>query len=328
MGRFKMLWSMMQDTQDMKPFNKYALGATALILIAASLCAAESITEITLPGTRIFPESITSTSDGTLIVGSLGHGNVLRIAPGTATVEEWIKPGTGGLNQILGVYADQKGKTLWVCSNNLNNKGEATAAMAFDLKTGAVKGTYKLPGDGTLCNDIAVASDGTAYFTDTRQGSVDMLKPGSKTLEVAAKDPLLAGADGLAFGEKNILYVNSVTAGKLLRVDLGPDGKSKSVVELKLSQPLDRPDGMRTIGKNRLLLAENSGKMDIVTFDPGLQNATIKTIKEGLVMTPAVTLTRGTAWIVEGKLPYMNDASYKDKDPGLFKLYAVPLPKN
>jgi hypothetical protein len=24
----------------------------------------------------------------------------------------------------------------------------------------------------------------------------------------------------------------------------------------------------------------------------------------------------------------MNDASYKDKDPGLFKLYAVPLPKN
>jgi sugar lactone lactonase YvrE len=309
-----------------RPFNKYALSAAALILMAASVCAAQPITEITLPGTRIFPESISSTSDGTLIVGSLGHGNVLRIAPGTATVEEWIKPGTGGLNQILGVYADQKGKTLWVCSNNLANKGEPTAAMAFDLKTGAVKGTYVLPGEGTLCNDIAVATDGTVYFTDTRQGSVDMLKPSAKALEIAAKDPLLAGADGLAFGEKTILYVNSVTAGKLLRLDLGPDGKSKSVVELKLSQPLDRPDGMRAIGKNRLLLAENSGKMDIVTIEG--QNATVKTIKEGLVMTPAVTLTRGMAWIVEGKLPYMNDAAYKDKDPGLFKLYAVPLPKN
>ena len=54
---------------------------------------------------------------------------------------------------------------------------------------------------------------------------------------------------------RDSLYVNSVTAGKLLRLDLGPDGKSKSVVELKLSQPLDRPDGMRAIGKNRLLLA-------------------------------------------------------------------------
>src|SRR5271163_2172559 len=103
----------------MRQLHKYALGAAALILIAVSGYAAESITEITLPGTRIFPESITSTSDGTLIIGSLGHGNVSRIAPGTAQVEEWIKPGTGGLNQILGVYADQKGKTLWVCSNNL-----------------------------------------------------------------------------------------------------------------------------------------------------------------------------------------------------------------
>jgi sugar lactone lactonase YvrE len=311
-----------------KLLNRFAIGASALFLIAASSQAAQ-ITEITLPGTRVFPESITSTSDGTLIVGSLGHGNVSRIAPGTANVEEWIKPGTGGLNQVLGVYADEKDKSLWVCSNNLQNKGEATSVMAFDLKTGAVKGTYPLPGDGTLCNDIAVAADGTAYITDTRQGSVVMLKKGAKNLEIAAKDPLLAGADGLAFGEKTVLYVNSVTAGKILRVDLGPDGKSKGVVELKLSRPLDRPDGMRAIGKNRLLLAENSGKMSIVTFQgDGLQNATVTTIKEGLVMTPGVTATRGLAWIVEGKLPYQNDPAYKDKDPGLFKMYAVPLPKN
>ncbi len=312
-----------------KTFLRPAHGAAVLIFLAASAYAAQSITEITLPGTRIFPESITSTSNGTLIVGSLGHGNVLRIAPGSTMAEEWIKPGAGGLNQVLGVYADQKGKTLWVCSNNLQNKGEATAAMAFDLKTGAAKGTYPLPGDGVLCNDIAVGSDGTTYVTDTRQGSVLMLKPGGKNLEIAAKDPLLAGADGLAFGEKTLLYVNSVTAGKLLRLDLGPDGKAKSVVELKLSRPLERPDGMRAIGKNRLLLAENSGKMDIVTFEgDGLQNAVIKTIKEGLVMTPAVTLTRGMAWIVEGKLPYQNDPAYKDKDPGEFKMYAIPLPKN
>jgi sugar lactone lactonase YvrE len=310
-------------------FNKYAFGTAALVMTAALAFAATTITEITLPGTRVFPESITSTADGTLIVGSLGHGNVSRIAPGSTTAEEWIKPGTGGLNQILGVYADEKGKTMWVCSNNLENKGEATAAMAFDLKTGAPKGTYPLPGDGTLCNDIAVNADGTAYFTDTRQGSVLMLKPGGKSLEIAAKDPLLAGADGLAFGEKTILYVNSVSAGKLLRLDLGPDGKSKSVVELKLSRPLDRPDGMRAIGKNRLLLAENSGKMSIVTFEgPDLGNAMVKTIKEGLESTPAVTATRGMAWIVEGKLNYRNDPAFKDKDPGMFKMYAVPLPKN
>jgi sugar lactone lactonase YvrE len=312
----------------MKRLNYLTYVGGALLAAAMGACAAPSVTEITLPGSLVFPESITSTPDGTLIVGSLGHGDVLRIAPGKAEAEEWIKPGTGGMNGVLGVYADEKNKSLWVCSNNLDGKGEATSAMSFDLKTGAPKGTYLLPGQGTLCNDIAVAPDGTAYITDTRQGSVLMLKPGAKTLEVAAKDPLLAGADGLAFGDKTTLYVNSVTTGKLLRLKLGPDGKSGSIVELKLSRPLDRPDGMRAVGKQRLLLAENSGKMDIVTFNgEDLLNADVKTVKEGLESTPGVTATKGMAWIVEGKLNYRNDPNMKGKDPGMFKMYAVPLPK-
>jgi sugar lactone lactonase YvrE len=312
--------------KPLKPFNW--MRTAALLAMAPGAWAAPAITEITLPGTLVFPESITSTPDGTLIVGSFGHGNVLRIAPGKTMADEWIKPGTGGLNGVLGVFADEKNKALWVCSNNLDGKGEATSVMSFDLKSGAPKGTYTLPGAMALCNDIAVGADGTAYVSDTRQNSILMLKPGSKTLEVAAKDPLLAGADGLAFGDKTTLYVNSVSAGKLLRLDLGPDGKSKMIVDLKLSRPLDRPDGMRAIGKQRLLLAENSGKMDIVTFDgPEKENATIQTIKEGLESTPAVTVTRGMAWIVEGKLNYRNDPKMKGKDPGEFKMYAVPLPK-
>ncbi len=316
--------------QTMKRFSrfKYMSGAALLALVAGAF-GAESVTEITLPGTLVFPESITSTPDGTLIVGSFGHGNVLRIAPGKTSAEEWIKPGTGGLNGVLGVFADEKNKLLWVCSNNLDGKGEATSVMSFDLKSGAPKGTYLLPGGMALCNDIAVGSAGTAYISDTRQATILMLKPGAKTLEVAAKDPLLAGADGLAFGDKTTLYVNSVTAGKLLRVDLGPDGKSKMIVDLKLSRPLDRPDGMRAIGKQRLLLAENSGKMDVVTFEgPEMQMAVIKTVKEGLESTPGVTLTKGMAWIVEGKLNYRNDPAMKGKDPGMFKMYAVPLPKS
>ena len=50
-------------------------------------------------------------------------------------------------------------------------------------------------------------------------------------------------------------------------------------------------------------------------------------IKEGLEATPGVTATRGMAWINEGKLNYRNDPAMKDKDPGIFKMYAVPLPK-
>ncbi len=152
-----------------------------------------------------------------------------------------------------------------------------------------------------------------------------MLKPGAKSLVSAVADPLLAGVDGLAFGEKSVLYVNSVTKNKLLRINLKPDGTSTSVTDLKLSQPITLPDGMRTIGKNRLLMAENAGNMDIVTFSGDTAN--IQVIKSGLESTPAVTATRGMAWIAEGKLNYRDDPKLKDKDPGQFKMFAVPLPK-
>jgi sugar lactone lactonase YvrE len=297
------------------------------LVIGFSAYAADTPTVITLPGTRVFPESITSTQDGTLIIGSLGHGNILRIGPGKTDAEEWIKPGTGGLNSILGVLADEKDNLLWVCSNKFEATGEATAVKTFDLKTGAPKNSYPLPGAKTLCNDIAIAEDGTAYISDTEQGIIFMLKRGGSALEEAAKDPLLAGADGLAFGDKTTLYVNSFTTNKFVRLDIGPDDKAKKVVELKTSRPLGRPDGMRTIGKDRLLMAENAGVMSIVTFNAQKDTAQFQNLKEGLPETPGVTATKGMAWILEGKLNYMDDGDKKGQDPGTFKMYAVPLPK-
>src|SRR6202453_1966853 len=183
--------------------NKCGLPLALSLVAVVSVYAAQPVTEITLPGTRLFTESITSTKDGTLFAGSVGKGNVSRIPYGTTTVTEFIKPGTNGLNAVFGIFADEKFKTLWVCSDKYDDgTGDAPAVKSFYLKTGAPKGSYTLPGDATFCNDIAVAGDGTAYITDTRQGSIDMLKPGAKELEVAAKYPVLAGADGLAFGQK------------------------------------------------------------------------------------------------------------------------------
>jgi sugar lactone lactonase YvrE len=304
------------------------LSLLAFLLATAVSFAADRATEITLPGIRVFPESITSLSNGTLIVGSFGHGNVLRIAPGKTDAVEWIQAGTNGLNTVLGVFADEKNRLLWVCSNKLGPTGDPTPVKTFDLDTGAAKDSYVLPGERTLCNDIAVAPDGTAYITDTFGGAVDMLKPGARASDVAARDPLLAGADGLGFGDKATLYVNSVTADKILRVDLGPEGKSTGITELKLPRALDRPDGMRAVGKQRLILAENSGKMSLVTFtgDNG-GTVVLTTLKEVSASTPAVTATKGMAWVAEGKLNDAQDPAMKDQDPGTFKMYTVPLPK-
>jgi len=302
--------------------------AASFALLAVSLIqahAATPSTEISLPGSRLFTESITSTKDGAIYLGSVGKGTVSRIAPGGMDVAEWITPtAENGLKQVFGVFADEPHGTFWVCNYA---SGPSTAALkAFDLKTKALKGSYPLVGEKAFCNDIAVAADGTAYVADTGLAKVLFLKPGAAALDVASSDPLFKGVDGIAFGEGGMLYTNSYDNGDLQRIELGKDGKATKVTELKLSRKLDRPDGMRALGKNRFLLAENSGDMSVVTVTG--ESAKVDTILSGIkTTTPAVTAARGKAWFAEGKLEYMDDAKLKEKSPDPFKLYAVPLPK-
>ncbi len=119
--------------------RKSAYSLALLALGVMSAYAAAPITEITLPGSRLFTESITSTKDGAIIVGSVGKGSVSRIPPGSIQATEWIKPGANGLKQVFGVYADEPHHTLWVCSDG-NAPGEAVL-KSFDLKTAATKGS-------------------------------------------------------------------------------------------------------------------------------------------------------------------------------------------
>jgi hypothetical protein len=278
----------------------------------------------------LFPESITSLKDGTIILGSVPNG-VFKIKPGETAAKEFITKAAGSFTTVLGVFADEKQNTLWVCNNGPG------ALKAFDLKTGALKGSYNVPTppqgqQGGVCNDIAVSDTGAAYATDTSGAKVFMLKKGGTALEQAVSDPLLAGVDGIAFGDKNTLYVNSVSVGKLIKIDLGADGKSTKVTDLKLSGPLGAPDGLRSIGKNKFISAENGnatrmgGRLTVITVDPKANTATIKTLKEGMQATPATTATKGMAWIVEGKQNYRTDAKLKGQDPTPFKLYAVKIP--
>jgi hypothetical protein len=166
--------------------SKYwAVSGTVVIALALTLSAA-SPTEVTIHEDKPFPESLTSTSDGSLIIGSLAKGEVLRAAHGAATAEPWIKPGTAGLQRLLGVLADQRANTLWVCSSKLP-EGAPTALKTFDLKTGAPRASFDFPGDNALCNDIAIGPDGTAYATDTTAARIMRLKKGATALERLAE---------------------------------------------------------------------------------------------------------------------------------------------
>jgi sugar lactone lactonase YvrE len=281
-------------------------------------------TQIVIDDTSVFPESLTSTSDGTVIIGSMKHGTVYRAAPGAAKAVPWIAAGPNKLGRVLGVFANEPANLLFVCTNDPDPKGTSAELVAFDLKSGAAKGNYPFPGGG-LCNDIAFARDGTTYVTDTRGGRILTLKPGATDLTVWGADPKWVGIDGIVVLPTGAILFNNVRANQLVRVDMKTNGTAGSATQLELSQPIDGPDGMRMQPGGRIILAENrSGKIDIVNLD--LDKARIETIKDGFKLTPtAVTVTGDTVWVLEAKFAYLNDPALKDKDPGPFGATAVPL---
>ena len=110
----------------------------------------------------------------------MAKGTIYRAAPGAAQAEPWILASATGLTNVLGVLADDKSNTLWVCQNATGGRGGApvagqTALRSFDLKSGAAKGTYPFPPNSRICNDIAVSADGTAYASESFR------RPGSPT---------------------------------------------------------------------------------------------------------------------------------------------------
>ena len=78
---------------------------------------------IAVPGERAFPESITSTRAGSLFVGRLGEGGIVRADPRTGATAVFVAPGAAGSRSITGVFADDASGTLWACSNDLSALG-------------------------------------------------------------------------------------------------------------------------------------------------------------------------------------------------------------
>src|SRR5215470_3403776 len=153
---------------------------------------AEAASPVTVADTRVFPESISVTSDGTLLIAGSEKGIVYKAAPGATAAQPWISREQAGFEGfLLGIYADEPHGVFYVCSDIVGPPRKA-AFTSFDLKTGAKKATYAFP-DGGLCNDFITAADGTVYATDTEFGRIIRLKPGAAAPDVWASDPALAG---------------------------------------------------------------------------------------------------------------------------------------
>jgi hypothetical protein len=315
------------------------LASLALVLSFTVQAATQQVESIPVPGTKAFPESITSTSDGVLFVGRLGDGGIVRVKPRTAESTVFIQPGASGSRSISGVFADEASSTLWVCSNDLSALGGLTtgsdtwsALKSFDLSTGDAKHSFSLPGSHAFCNDITVDGKGSVYVTDSANPTLLKLSAGGTTFDVFAQDSAFspaqsggAGLDGIAFGSDGNLYVTTYTGGELLRVEV-KDGRARRVTKLSGNRHLQFPDALRSLGDNSFLLIEGSGRLDRVVIRGDAFAVTA--IHHGFVTPTSVARIGATAWVSEGQLSFFFDPSKKNSSPSLpFRIYAVPLRK-
>jgi hypothetical protein len=285
----------------------WARAATASTRL--DLDARSKASSLTVPGETFFPESIAATPAGTLFVGSVVTGEILRFPPGSTTAETFVLAGVNA--GTVGVFADTVRGVLWACAVDLSFQ-RPTALRAFDLRTGALRATYELPDRG-VCADIALAH-GDVYITDTTDPTAATRLPGrilrlttprpnqadGGTLTVWSADPLFtrpAPPNGIAFDGSSTLYTTNLSTGELLGVRIRLDGSAAPASVVDLDRDLVVPDGIRMLDPARLLVTELVGRLTLVNVHTGATTV----VSEALDQPTSVVRVGGSLWVSEGQ---------------------------
>jgi sugar lactone lactonase YvrE len=262
-------------------------------------------TALELPGDKYYPESLHAASDGTLYVGSLGTGKIVKFAPGSTTPVD-VLPG-GDPKGVAGVFVS--GDALWVCAADLTTTPPGSEVRKYTLageKTASL--TFSQP---AFCNDFALDGAGNLFVADSF-GVVWKLAKGGAALEKWKSDPLLQpssatgfGADGIAI-DGSTLYVTAFSDGRLLSIPIQGDGTAGAVTQLTVTPKLGFPDGMRLLSSGTLILADGTGALVKVAISGAAATAT--TLATDLAGPTSVVKVGDTYWVSEGQLGHLTGA--------------------
>jgi sugar lactone lactonase YvrE len=312
---------------------KVHLGAGLLTLIA-SLVMGTSASAQRLPD-GFFPESIAASRDGTLFVGSAVESTIVKVPPGADAALPFVAAGTGGLMSVQGLFADDDGGRLYVCTGDLSvarTPKQPSALLAFDLDSGALQGRWELPGGG-FCNDIARSPDGLFYISDTANPRILRFDPRAGQLTVWAEHPLLGGApyngNGIAVDDKAV-YLTTFADGRLLQTPVADDGEAGTPTQIALPRALAGADALRLLSPDRLIVFENDipgghGRVSLV--DLAGPEPRLKTFAEGLAEPVSGVVRNGQLFVVESQFRKLFGPE-KGAAPAPFQITSIALPRD
>ncbi len=225
-----------------------------------------------LPGTGVFPEGITA-DDETFYVTATGDGAVFRGTLGQPDLETFLEGGSDGRTGAAGIdVTDDDDVDRLVIAG-----GTTGTVWIYNSESGELVGTFTngLGEDDTFLNDVAIADNGDAYITDSRNPALYRI-PADLVRDGAQDGPLesfvdFAGTEfeyGEGFNANGIVEVDDAlvigqsSTGNLYRVDVN----SKEVTQVDLGgETLENADGLE-LDDDTLYAVRNSDGL-IATVD-------------------------------------------------------------
>lgn len=233
----------------------------------------------------LFPEGgAFDPTDGAFYVGSLRHGNLIRVdAQGAESV---FYAGTGEASRMtLGMQVDAARRQLWVCTT-LDSLGRI---WIFDLTSGERTADIDLATANPLaaCNDVLLGTDDTALVSDRENAHIYRIEA-DRRVTVWAHDPLLEGGvvslNSMAFTPDRSAVLTAVyLPPALIRVSTT---NPRDVRKVKLSgdqfmdgfNVLNGPDDL-VMHEGELIVAFGSTLKQITPTDASWNKATVRSTR-------------------------------------------------
>lgn len=178
-----------------------------LFLLAGFLCSCAPKTEIiTIKEKELIPEGITIGANGEIYLSNVYAKNITRSQPDGSETEVIKTKYTG---EFIGVGITQMNGKLF----QLGNNDEQSLLQIIDVQTGNLLESYSAADSvPSFLNDLAVASDGKVYITDSNQNRIFTVR--NDSIVVFLESDEIEYPNGIALSDdEEFLFIASFTKG-------------------------------------------------------------------------------------------------------------------